>query len=69
MTAPEKEWLAEMILAIRKKYDALFSSPLPLMMVLQPGEHFYIEFLPLQRNKEKLKYLATVETSLGTFLE
>lgn len=68
MTDPEREWLAEMILTIRKKYDALFSSPMPLMMVLQPGEHFYIEFLPLQRSEEKLKYLATVETSLGTFL-
>jgi UDPglucose--hexose-1-phosphate uridylyltransferase len=46
--------LAEMILTIRKKYDQT--------------SHFYVEFLPIQRSATKLKYLAAVETSLGTFL-
>jgi UDPglucose--hexose-1-phosphate uridylyltransferase len=55
--------------AMRKKYDALFGFPMPLMMVLHQTSHFYVEFLPLQRTKTKLKYLAAVESSMGTFLE
>ena len=54
---------------MRKKYDALFGFPMPLMMVLHQSVHFYVEFLPLQRSRTKLKYLATVESALGTFLE
>jgi UDPglucose--hexose-1-phosphate uridylyltransferase len=60
--------LAEMILTIRKKYDRLFDHPMPLMMMLHQTSHFYVEFLPIQRSATKLKYLAAVETSLGTFL-
>jgi UDPglucose--hexose-1-phosphate uridylyltransferase len=33
-----------------------------------PYFHFHIEFLPLQRSKTKLKYLAAVESGAGTFL-
>jgi UDPglucose--hexose-1-phosphate uridylyltransferase len=39
------------------------------MMVLHQSVHFYVEFLPLQRSPTKLKYLATVESAFGTFLE
>ena len=60
--------LAEMILTIRKKYDGLWGAPMPLMMMLHPTTHFYVEFLPLQRSATKLKYLAAVESALGTFL-
>lgn len=42
---------------------------MPLMMMLHQTMHFYVEFLPLQRSAQKLKYLASVESSLGTFLE
>jgi UDPglucose--hexose-1-phosphate uridylyltransferase len=61
--------LAAMISVVRKKYDALFSKPMPLMMVVHQERHFYIEFLPLQRSANKLKYLAAVESSMWTFLE
>lgn len=61
--------LAQIVLTIRKKYDALFNKQMPLMMVLHQTMHFYIEFLPLQRSAHKLKYLASVESSLNTFLE
>lgn len=61
--------LAEILLCVRKKYDRLFMQPMPLMMVLHQAMHFYVEFLPLRRSAHKLKYLATVESSLGTFLE
>lgn len=60
--------LAEMILTIRKKYDALWGTPMPLMMMLHQTGHFYVEFLPLRRSATKLKYLAAVESALGTFL-
>jgi UDPglucose--hexose-1-phosphate uridylyltransferase len=60
--------LAEMILTIRKKYDGLWGTPMPLMMLLHQTGHFYVEFLPLQRSATKLKYLAAVESALGTFL-
>ena len=50
--------------------------PFPYMMLLHqaptrgqyPNFHFHIEFYPPHRSKEKLKYLASVETGGGTFL-
>lgn len=68
LTPGERSGLADLILRMRRKYDGLFGWPLPLMMILQQGGHFYVEFLPLQRSAGKLKYLASVESSLGTFL-
>jgi UDPglucose--hexose-1-phosphate uridylyltransferase len=61
--------LSEILLSTRKRYDRLFGKPMPLMMMLHQTQHFYVEFLPLQRAAHKLKYLASVESSLGTFLE
>jgi UDPglucose--hexose-1-phosphate uridylyltransferase len=64
----ESKSLAGVISLIRKKYDALFGAPMPLMMVVHQETHFYIEFLPLQRSATKLKYLAAVESASWTFL-
>ena len=69
LTAPEARDLASMLSLMRKKYDALFAKAMPLMMVLHQEEHFYIEFLPLQRSATKLKYLAAVESASWTFLD
>jgi UDPglucose--hexose-1-phosphate uridylyltransferase len=69
LTPPEKADFAGILSQMRKKYDALFSFPMPLMMVLHQSAHFYVEFLPLQRTATKLKYLAAVESAMGTFLE
>jgi UDPglucose--hexose-1-phosphate uridylyltransferase len=69
LTAEEKADFASILSQMRKKYDALFGFPMPLMMVLHQSVHFYVEFLPLQRSPTKLKYLATVESAFGTFLE
>jgi UDPglucose--hexose-1-phosphate uridylyltransferase len=33
-----------------------------------PYFHFHVEFCPIQRSESKLKYLASVESGLGTFL-
>jgi UDPglucose--hexose-1-phosphate uridylyltransferase len=65
-----------MIKLVRMKYDNLFGFPMPLMMVLRhppakgmhPYAHFHIDFFPIQRSATKLKYLAGVETGLGTYL-
>jgi len=53
----------------------LFEMSLPYMMVLHqapvggdPDAHFHIEFYPLNRSKEKLKYRAGCETGAGTFV-
>ncbi|MBV9771475.1 MAG: galactose-1-phosphate uridylyltransferase [Bryobacterales bacterium] len=69
LTDDEARSLAEILLSLRKRYDGLFGKPMPLMMMLHQTMHFYVEFLPLQRSADKLKYLASVESSLGTFLE
>ncbi len=68
-TSEEKADFAGILSQMRKKYDALFGFPMPLMMVLHQNVHFYVEFLPLQRSATKLKYLAAVESAMGTFLE
>ena len=72
----ERRDLAEVISAIRQKYDNLYGFLLPLMMAVKQAPlpkpeipyHFHIQFLPLQRAANKLKYLATMETGFGTFL-
>jgi UDPglucose--hexose-1-phosphate uridylyltransferase len=68
LSEAESKSLAAAISLIRKKYDALFGFPLPLMMVVHQDTHFYVEFLPLQRSATKLKYLAAVESASWTFL-
>ncbi|MFB6285751.1 MAG: galactose-1-phosphate uridylyltransferase [Candidatus Bipolaricaulia bacterium] len=75
--APEQyKPLARALKTVRMKYDALFATPLPHMMVfhqapLDGGNHehyrFHIEFYPLQRAADKLKYRAGVESGAGTF--
>ena len=68
LTPAEAQALASAILIIRKKYDALFGFPMPLIMMLHQFSRFYVEFLPFQRSATKLKYLAGIETGVNTFL-
>jgi UDPglucose--hexose-1-phosphate uridylyltransferase len=68
MTVAEASGLAAILLRMRRKYDRLFGFPMPLMMNLHQTAHFYVEFLPLQRSPNKLKYLAAVESGMGSFL-
>ena len=58
-------------------YDALWDFPMPYTMsmhqratdgVVRAGDHLHIEFMPPYRTKDKLKYLAGVETGAGTFI-
>jgi UDPglucose--hexose-1-phosphate uridylyltransferase len=76
LTDMEASDLASIISVVRRKYDCLFGFPMPLMMMLRqspakgehPYFHFHVEFCPIQRSATKLKYLAGVESGLGTFL-
>lgn len=76
LTETEVRDLGELISVVRRKYDHLYGCPMPLMMLVrqQPAKgeypyfHFHVEFLPIQRSSTKLKYLASVESGNGTFL-
>jgi len=72
----EERALAEILKWVTQKYDNLFGMSFPYMMLFHqaptkgkyPYFHFHIEFYPPHRSKEKLKYLAGVESGAGTFL-
>ena len=76
LRASEEHGLAEVLKWVTLKYDNLYSMSFPYMMLLHqtptrgkyPYFHFHIEFYPPHRSKQKLKYLASVETGGGTFL-
>jgi UDPglucose--hexose-1-phosphate uridylyltransferase len=76
LSESERRSLAQIISLVRKKYDNLYGFLLPLMMAMKQAPlkqpeapyHFHIQFLPLQRSPNKLKYLASIETGFGTFL-
>lgn len=75
-SAKEEVALAQMLKWVTLKYDHLFGFTFPYMMLLHQAPvkgrydffHFHIEFYPPYRSKDKLKYLASVETGSGTFL-
>lgn len=69
--------LARAIKTVGLAYDHLFGFSLPYMMVMHqkptdgkehPGAHFHVEFYPLNRTADKLKYLAGCESGAGTFI-
>ena len=72
----EEKGLAEILKWVTQKYDNLYEFSFPYMMLLHqapakgrfPYFHFHIEFYPPHRSKDKLKYLASVETGAGSFL-
>jgi UDPglucose--hexose-1-phosphate uridylyltransferase len=76
LTPDERNDLALLLKQVRQKYDHLYGFPIPLMMLVRqapakgshPYFHFHVEFLPIQRSPNKLKYLAAVESGNGTFL-
>jgi UDPglucose--hexose-1-phosphate uridylyltransferase len=72
----DERGLAEILKWVTLKYDNLFNFSFPYMMLMHqapvrgnyPYFHFHIEFYPPHRSKDKLKYLASVETGAGSFL-
>ncbi len=74
----EEQWdLARIFKVVMVKYDALFGFSLPYMMNMhqEPTDgrrhdyyHFHVEFYPLHRTRDKLKYRASTESGAGTFI-
>jgi len=74
----ERRDLAHVLKRVLAGYDALFDMSLPYMMVMhqaptdggdhEGAAHFHIEFYPVNRTAEKLKYLAGSETGAGVFV-
>lgn len=77
LSAADRRDLAAILKAVLLKYDNLWGFALPFVMVMHqrptnrgryPGCHFHIEFTPIRRSRDRLKYLAGCETGAGTFL-
>ena len=78
LSDPERLALADVLRAVVRSYDRLFGFALPYVMSMHQaptddGEHqhishFHIEFTPLHRTAEKLKYLAGSELGAGAFI-
>jgi UDPglucose--hexose-1-phosphate uridylyltransferase len=77
LTPAEIRSLARLLKGVLRKYDNLWGQSMPYMMILkqtatdgrpEEDDHFRIEFYPPLRTKEKLKYLASVESGAGTFI-
>ena len=73
----ERDGLAKLLRIVQAKYDNLWGFPMPYTMsmhqrgtdgIARPGEHLHVEFVPPYRTKDKLKYLASVETGTGTYI-
>jgi UDPglucose--hexose-1-phosphate uridylyltransferase len=78
LSDPERLALADVLATVVRAYDRLFGFALPYVMSMHQaptddGEHqhishFHIEFTPLHRTPEKLKYLAGSELGAGAFI-
>ena len=77
LRADERDTLAGLLQTLQAKYDNLWGFAMPYTMSMhqratdgrdRPGEHLHIEFVPPYRSRDKLKYLAGVETGSGTFI-
>lgn len=72
--ATEKDGLAHLLGDVTRRYDALFERPTAYMMSLHAAPprhddrfHFTVQFYPLLRAPDRVKYLASVEQSTGVF--
>jgi len=77
LTEAERDGLAVALRRLQATYDALWGFVMPYTMSMhqqptggheRPFDHLHIEFLPPYRTRDKLKYLAGVETGAGTFI-
>lgn len=70
----EKDGFAHLLGDITRRYDAFFEGPTAYMLSLHAAPlghegnwHFTAQFYPLLRSHGRVKYLAAVEQSTGTF--
>ncbi len=77
LSAAEIRELARMLKGVAMKLDGLWGFSMPYMMILKQlptdgrgpeADHFRIEFYPPHRTATKLKFLASVESGAGTFI-
>ncbi len=77
LDAGEVRALARLLKGVLLKYDSLWGFSMPYMMIVKQApvngrppedDHLRIEFYPPHRTKEKLKYLASVESGSGSFI-
>jgi UDPglucose--hexose-1-phosphate uridylyltransferase len=78
LTEPERLALAELLRAVTAGYDRLFGFPLPYVMSMhqaptddgqhQAVSHLHLEFTPVHRSADRLKYLAGSELGAGAFI-
>ncbi|HXK33253.1 MAG TPA: galactose-1-phosphate uridylyltransferase [Dehalococcoidia bacterium] len=77
LTDGERDGLASLLREVQATYDALWGFAMPYTMsmhqratdeVERAGDHLHVEFVPPYRSRDKLKYLAGVETGAGTFI-
>jgi UDPglucose--hexose-1-phosphate uridylyltransferase len=75
LSSREKEGFARILKDILTRFDHLYRMSFPYMMVLHqrptdgnpyPHYHFHLEFYPPYRERDKIKYFASVETGAGT---
>ncbi|MEJ5258275.1 MAG: galactose-1-phosphate uridylyltransferase [Fervidobacterium sp.] len=74
----ERHLLSKALKVVTMKYDLLFKQAFPYMMMLFQSPvnyikydhafHFHIEFNPVKRDKDKIKWMASVETGTWAFI-
>ncbi|MHB8377915.1 MAG: galactose-1-phosphate uridylyltransferase [Dehalococcoidia bacterium] len=73
----ERAGLARIVRTVQATYDNLWGFAMPYTMSMhqrpadggdRAGDHLHIEFAPPYRTRDKLKYLAGIETGAGTFI-
>ena len=76
-TSEETTDFARILKIVRLKYNKLYGFKLPFMMIFHQAPtdydsydyyHFHVEFYPVHRGKNKIKYPAGVEFGAGTFI-
>ncbi len=77
LSSLEGKHLAGIVRLLLTMYDSLWDAQMPFMMAMHqrptdsgeyPQCHFHIEFMPVRRGREHLKFLAGCEIGAGTFL-
>jgi len=78
LSSRERSEFAKVLKVVTAKYDGLFDQEFPYMMMFfqKPFNcnlrsdlfHFHVEFNPPKRDKDKIKWMASVETGTWTFI-
>ncbi|WP_041446421.1 galactose-1-phosphate uridylyltransferase [Pseudothermotoga thermarum] len=78
LSGEERSDFAKILKLVTSKYDALYQEEFPYMMMFFQAPvnvpineeifHFHVEFNPPKRDKDKIKWMASVETGTWTFI-